>query len=147
MRLIAAAVLVGAAMLAACSDSANYYGEEWGNLYARPVEETQRRVLERREIIHWAQDPRKKKRIGYLEKEEIQVKGSRDTRRCWYIKDARGLQNIGFITEEGRFYRYDANGRLGEYVGPWNYHPQGLRVFFGISSGDNLDLEEIDPYR
>jgi hypothetical protein len=148
MRILAAAVLGAASLLSACSDSANYYGEEWSGYYRRPAEETQGpAVVERREIVAWANDPRKKRRLGYLEKKQMQVQGSRDTRSCWYIRDPRGLQDIGFITHEGRFYRFDRDGRLGEYVGPYSYFPTGLKVFFGIPIGDNLDLEEIDPYK
>jgi len=71
------------------------------------------------------------------------------------------FEPVGFITAEGRFYRFeDQGGRslVGEY--PIEDDPKqgmfltGLKVFFGIPLREEdvlqkhyLALEEIDPYR
>jgi len=68
-------------------------------------------------------------------------------RDSWYIFDRLGTTRVGFITNEGEFYRFDAAGRLGEKVGEYKVLPTGLKIFFGIPLDEHLDVEEIDPYK
>jgi hypothetical protein len=136
-------------ILAGCVDTPHFRGEGFSQYYRGPAEETQGpRRVESREILHWTKDPREKRRIGYLHRYEVQPKGSRDVRECYYISDASGTKEIGFITAEGVFYRFDARGRLAEpAVGAYTILTTGLKVFFGLPLSDNLDVEPIDPYR
>lgn len=133
-------------MVASCTDQ-HYYGEEFSLYYDKPAGESTSSRIERREIVHWAKNPKDKKRIGFLHQYETKVVGSRKYRDSWYIFDSLGKTRIGFITDEGIFYRFDANGRLGERVGEFKVTPTGLKVFFGIPLDQNIDLEEIDPYK
>lgn len=134
------------AVLAACSE-ANSYGEEFSLYYRRPASETRSERVERREIVHWPANPKDKKRIGFLHKYTTLVEGSRTPRDCWYIFDRYGETRIGFITAEGVFHRFDNQGRLGERVGEYTVVSTGLKVFFGIPLKENVDVEEIDPYK
>lgn len=140
------ALLLAAPLFASCTDQ-HYYAEEFSLYYDRPATESTSERIERREIVHWAKNPKDKKRIGFLHQYETKVTGSRKFRDSWYIFDALGKTRIGFITDEGVFYRFDAYGRLGERVGEFKVTPTGLKVFFGIPLDQNIDLEEIDPYK
>ena len=133
---------------ASCSDRPSFYGEEWPDYYQKRHEETTRKKLDNREIVHWATNPKDKRRIGFYETWQVKVQGSRATRECHYIRDAGGLHDIGFVTNEGVFYRFEKSGRLEEKpVGEYTIVTIGLKVFFGIPAHENLDLEEIDPYK
>ena len=140
------ALLLALPMVASCTDQ-HYYAEEFSLYYDKPAGETTSDRIERREIVHWAKNPKDKKRIGFLHQYETKVVGSRKYRDSWYIFDSLGKTRIGFITDEGIFYRFDASGRLGERVGEFKVTPTGLKVFFGIPLSENIDLEEIDPYK
>jgi hypothetical protein len=140
------ALLLALPLFASCSDQ-YYYAEEFSLYYDRPATETTSDRIERREIVHWAKNPKDKKRIGFLHQYETKVVGSRKFRDSWYIFDVLGKTRVGFITDEGVFYRFDAAGRLGERVGEFKVMFTGLKVFFGIPLEENLDLEEIDPYK
>jgi hypothetical protein len=140
------ALLLALPFLASCTNQ-YYYGEEFSLYYDKPAGETTSDRIERREIVHWAKNPKDKKRIGFLHQYETKVVGSRKYRDSWYIFDSLGKTRIGFITDEGVFYRFDAYGRLGERVGEFKVTPTGLKVFFGIPLEENLDLDEIDPYK
>jgi hypothetical protein len=141
------ALAVLALALASCSDSANYYGEEFANYYKRPAEETSTERVDRREIVHWAANPKDKKRIGFLYKYETQVRGSRDSRECHQIWNVYGTKALGMVTDEGKFYRYDADGRPSDYVGEYKIVSTGLKVFFRIPLRENVDLEDVDPHK
>lgn len=142
-RLLALLVLP---LAASCTDQ-YYHSEEFSLYYDRPAGETTSERIERREIVYWAKNPKDKKRLGFLHQYETKVVGSRKFRDSWYIFDALGKTRIGFITDEGVFYRFDANGRLGERIGEFKVTPTGLKVFFGVPLDHNIDLEEIDPYK
>jgi hypothetical protein len=133
--------------LAACSDHAGYYGEEFSNYYRGPADSSSSERVERREIIHWKGNPRDKRRIGFLYKYETLVKGSRTYRDSWYIYDRLGKTAVGFITAEGKFHRFTEDGRIGELVGEYPIVSTGLKVFFGFPLTDNIDVEEVDPYK
>ena len=140
------AVLGALLACSACQGTTSYYGEEFSNYYQSPREETSRRRIDSKEIVHWATNPKTKKRIGFYETWEISLKGSRETRECHYIKDPSGLRDVGFVTNEGVFYRFDSKGertRIGEYT----ILSTGLKIFYGIPIKENVDLEDIDPYK
>jgi len=145
MRRSAAVLAVLA--LAACRDTMSYTGEEWANYYRGPAEESSSERVERREIVHWKSNPRDKKRIGFLYRYETLVKGSRTYRDSWYITDRLGKTRTGFITAEGKFHRFTDEGRIGEFVGEFQIVTTGLKVFYGFPLTDNIDLEEVDPYK
>jgi hypothetical protein len=133
--------------LAACKDTASYYGEEFSNYYRGPANESSSERVERREIVHWKGNPREKKRVGFLYKYETLVKGSRTYRESWYIYDRLGKTAVGFITAEGKFHRFTEDGRIGPFVGEYPIITTGLKVFFGFPLTDNIDVEEVDPYK
>lgn len=140
------ALLLVLPAIASCSDR-HYYAEEFSLYYDRPATETTSERVERREIVHWAKNPKDKKRIGFLHQYETKVVGSRQMRDSWYIFDRLGTTRVGFITSEGEFFRFDASGRLGERVGEYKVQPTGLKIFFGIPLSEHIDVEEIDPYK
>lgn len=140
------ALLLALPFFASCNDR-DYYAEEFSLYYDKPATESTSERIERREIVYWAKNPKDKKRIGFLHQYETKIAGSRKFRDSWYIFDALGKTRIGFITDEGVFYRFDAYGRLGERLGEFKVTPTGLKVFFGIPLDQNVDLEEIDPYK
>lgn len=140
------AVLGALLAAASCSGTGEFYGEEFSPFYKHPREETTRELLDSKEIVYWATNPKDKRRIGIYETWEIRLKGSRDKRECHYIKDTVG-KSIGYVTNEGVFYRFNEQGGLGERVGEYTILPTGFKVFFGIPISQNVDLEEIDPYK
>lgn len=146
MRFVAVLALLAAGALGSCSHR-DFRGEEFSNYYRGPAEETRQERVERKEIVHWAKNPRDKKRIGFLWKYETQVAGSRNIRESYYIMNLTGTKREGFVTAEGRFYRFNENGGLGEFVGAYPIHPTGLKVFFGFPLTDNVELEDIDPHK
>jgi len=103
------ALILALPMVASCTDQ-HYYAEEFSLYYDKPAGETTSDRIERREIVHWAKNPKEKKRIGFLHQYETKVVGSRKYRDSWYIFDSLGKTRIGFITDEGVFYRFDASG-------------------------------------
>ena len=135
------------ALPAACS---NQYGypEEWSYGYDKPATETKSSRIERREIVAWGANPKDKQRIGFLYKNETKVVGSREYRESYAIYDRLGVTQVGFITAEGVFYRFD---KYGHFQQPPVYEGKivvtGLKLFFGLPLTHNLDLEEIDPYK
>lgn len=139
-------IVLALPLVASCGDQYGYK-EEWSGFYDRPATETTSERVERREIVHWANNPKDKKRIGFLHRYETKIVGSRQTRECWYIFDPLGVSRVGFITAEGEFFRFDANGRLGERVGEYKIVATGLKIFFKIPLSQHVDLEEIDPYK
>jgi len=147
MRKFALVAVLALPLGASCSYSANYYGEEFANYYKRPAEEPTTERTDRREIIHWAANPKDKKRIGFLYRYETQPRGSRETRDAYQIWNVYGSRALGMITDEGKFYRYDENGRPEIYVGEYKIATTGLKVFFGIPIRENVDLEDIDPFK
>lgn len=140
------AALTGAAILASCTPSPHHLPEAFPYYYKHPAAGSTTEVVESKEIRHWGTNPREKQRAGYLERNETQVAGSRDTREGYYIWNDVHTTRIGFITAEGGFYRFDANGRLGESLGAYPI-VMGLKLFFGLPLSENLELAEIDPYR
>ncbi len=146
MKILLIPFLLAAGALASCSDR-DFRGEEFSNFYRGPAEATTQERVERREIVHWAKNPRDKKRIGFLWKYETQVAGSRSVRESYYIMNLTGTKREGFVTAEGEFYRFDENGRRGEFVGAYPIQTTGLKVFFGFPLTDSIDLEEIDPHK
>ena len=139
--------VLAALFLASCTDYVNYYGEEWSPYYEHPREESSRKRVDSKEIVYWATNPKDKKRLGFYETWEVKIKGSRKTRECHYIKDAGGITIIGFVTNEGVFYRFDPGSSNPRRINEYQVLSTGLKVFFGIPLRDNVDLEEIDPYR
>ena len=139
------AVLAPLLAVASCSNSANYYGEEFSPYYRGPREETSRERTDRKEIAYWASNPKDKRRIGFYETWEIRLRGSRETRECHYITDPVGRE-IGFVTNEGKFYRFDSKGKAA-YINEYQIVTTGLKVFFGVPISHNIDIEEIDPYK
>lgn len=136
--------------LPAIASCTNQYGykEEFSLYYDKPATETTSERTERREIVAWGKNPKDKVRIGFLNKYETKVVGSRVYRESWSIMDKLGLKRIGFITAEGKFHRFTDTGKLDEeviYEG--KIVTTGLKIFFGLPLTHNLDLEEIDPYK
>lgn len=140
-------LLVLALPLAAACGNQYGYKEEWSLYYDKPAAETTSERVERRAIMAWGANPKEKKRIGYLHQYETKVVGSRSYRNCWYIFDPLGNTRVGFITNEGDFYKFDPYGHLGEKVYEGKIVTTGLKIFFGYPLSYNVDLEEIDPYK
>lgn len=144
MRGVAPFALMAA--LGACNANIDYYPEEWKGYYREPAQETTHKRVERKEIYHWTNDPKKKKRVGFLYRYELQLAGSRGKRDYYMIYDAPGVKAVGYITQEGVFHRFDRSGRLGEKVGEYPILDIGLKIFYGYPLKDSVGLEEIDPY-
>jgi hypothetical protein len=138
--------LLPAVLLTSCGQP-YHLGEYYSENYRGPAEKTSSERVERREIVHWKDNPRDKRRIGFLYKYETQVAGSRSVRESWRIYDRLGNTAVGLITGEGVFYRFDEEGRLGQRVGEYPVVATGLKIFFGIPLRENVDVEEIDPYK
>ena len=131
-----------------CIDTLFYYPEEWSQYYKKPHDEMSQERTVRREINHWTNNPANKKRVGFLFTYNTKLRGGRGSRDSYYIYDARGIEAVGFITDEGTFYRFDENGRLEQpAVGNYPIIDLGLKVFFGLPLRDNLGVDKIDPYR
>ena len=134
--------VIAAALLAAGCGNYDYHGEAWSHRYPGPSKETGQQLVERQAIMHWKGNPREKKRIGYLEQYEILLAGSREPHDIYYIRDAAGMKTLGYISENGVFFRYTADGqvkRLGEYP----IRDTGIRVFYDLPKSDNLAFEDI----
>jgi hypothetical protein len=114
--------------------------------YGKPASETSMENAERRRIYHWKTDPKLKTRVGILEKNRLRLKGTREWQDLYYIKSAGGTELLGFITEDGVFFRYDRDGKA-HRVGEYKVIDTGVKVFFGFPLADNLSFEDIDPYK
>ena len=124
----------------------DFRSEEFSHYYVQPNESQEKRNLERKRILHWTQNPKHKSEIGMMERWEITLEGSRTPREHYVILDPSGVEQIGFIDEEGRVYRFNARGER-ILVGEYPVVDTGLKMFFGLPLKDNLDLEDVDPYR
>jgi hypothetical protein len=140
------------AVLASCAGDYSWRSEGYNEFYRQPYGKAERANLERKKIMHWTTNPRLKKRLGVLERNEVILEGSRAPRDHWTILDSH-FETVGFITAEGKFYRFDHRAErhlVGEY--PIQDDPDrrmfmtGLKVFFGLPLTDNLSLDDIDPY-
>ncbi len=141
------ALLAAAAAMASCTPSPYLRSEGLGAAYyEQPADRTSSKVVDRKEIRTWTDDPRLKRRLGYLYQEETRVGGTRDTREGWVIFNDTGSVRLGMISGKGVLYRFDGNGRLGQPLGEYPLL-MGLKIFFGLPLSHNLELEEPDPYR
>lgn len=144
-------------VLAGCSDELGYRGEHYSSLYRQPNKTRESRNLERKKIVRSYSDPADpkrllKERVGVLERNEVTLAGTRNPREHYVILD-RHFREVGFISAEGRFYRFDETGRR-EYVGEYvigddperRMFMTGIKVFFKLSLDENLSLEDVDPY-
>ena len=144
-------------VVAGCGEPMRSPGEEYSQFYRQPNRTRESGNLERQKIIRTIPDPADSKkavreRIGILERNTVTLEGSRMSREHYVIRD-RHFEQIGFVTAEGRFYKFDGHGQrvlVGEYVigddPERRMFMTGLKVFFGLSLDTNLSLEEIDPY-
>jgi len=146
MKLKIAIAGLAALFTAACSNH-NWHGEAFSHYYAKGNPKTEQELDERQSIVHWAanSNPGTKKRIGYLEKYIITLEGSRDPHDIYYIRDAAGMKTLGYISENGMFFKYTKSGEA-ERVGEYPIHDVGIRVFFGLPKGDHLAFEDIQTY-
>ena len=138
---ISRGIAILAALLAAGCSNLYWHGEAFRHYYPSSSKETDQQLEERLAIMHWT-NPKDKKRIGYLEQYKIQLEGSRDLHDIYYLRDASGQNTLGYISENGIFYRYTSSGqavRVGEYP----IRQVGVRVFFGYPKGDNIAFEDI----
>ncbi len=145
MKNLRIAVAGLAALCAAGCGTRDWHGEAFSHYYAPPSKETGQQLEERQAILHWKKDPRDKKRIGYLEKYTIRLEGSREPHDLYYIRDASGMKTLGYINENGVFFRYTRDGRA-ERVGEYPIRDVGIRVFYDLPKGDNLAFEDIATY-
>ncbi|MBI4564403.1 MAG: hypothetical protein HY716_06890 [Planctomycetes bacterium] len=120
--------------------------EAWSEYYGKPAAETERTLLERRQIIHWSSDPGRKERVGFLETYSILLEGSRVPREYHLILNGSGTERLGHINETGIFYRFTPNGEMVP-VGEYPIIDTGLKIFFGFPLSDHLAFEPLDPYR
>lgn len=143
--MIRAVSLAALLALGACTH-ADTVGESWSQYYPPPYAETGVTVVERLKILTFTTDPSQRELIGYLEKCEARLEGTRFPREFHYLVDKRGTERLGFVTERGEFFRFNKDGtrkRLGHYP----LEDVGLRVFYGLSTDHVVRLDSIDPYR
>jgi hypothetical protein len=122
-----------------------WHGEAFKNYYQGASKETGQTLEERQAIMHWKGNPKDKQRVGYLEKYTILLEGSRDPHTIYYIRDASGMRTLGYISENGAFFRYTRDGQA-ERVGEYPIYDVGIRVFYGFPKGDNLAFEDISTF-
>jgi len=140
----ALAAMVLAALLGGCGGR-DWHGEAFSRHYPSPNTETSESLVERVEIMHWTDDPRQKEKIGLLETYTVRLAGSRRPHDIHYIKNAAGTKSLGYINENGVFFRYTRDGQA-EKVGEYPIRQTGIRIFFGYSKEHNIGFEEINPY-
>ncbi|GEM_PF-5821119 len=155
MRLLVAGLTLF--VLNSCSEELAYRAEDYHGLYRQPRRRGEHSNVERKKIVRTFAEPGNPKkpvreRIGILERNEVTLEGTRQVREQYVILD-RHFEQVGFITAEGQFYRFDETGRrtfVGEYVigddPERKMFMTGLKVFFHLPLSENLALEEIDPY-
>ena len=145
MNMIRIALAGLAAVIAAGCGTHDWHGEAFSKYYPPPSKETGQQLEERQAIMHWTSNPRDKKRIGYIEKYKIQLEGSREPHDIYYIRNASGMKTLGYINENGVFFKYTNNGQV-ERVGEYPIYDVGIRIFYGLPKGDNLAFEDISAY-
>jgi hypothetical protein len=133
-----------AAALAGCSNR-DWHGEAFSRMYPQPNQKTEQQLDERQAIMHWTTNPREKERVGYLEKYSITLAGSREPHDIYYIRDGMGMKTLGYISENGAFFRYTKDGQA-ERIGEYPIRDVGIRIFFGFPKSDNLAFEDIPTY-
>lgn len=144
--MIRIAIVLGAlAALAGCGPL-HHRSEEFSRYYGQPAAATRTENVERRKILHVKKSAGQRPRLGFLERNRIQLEGSRDWREFHYILNEGGTDRIGFINEDGGFYRYDRQGKL-VWMGEYKILDTGLKLFFGLPLSETIALEAVDPYR
>ena len=138
-------ILLAAFAVATGCSNRDWHGEAFKKHYPQPNRTTSQELVERQAILHWKANPKDKQRIGYIEKYAITLAGSREPHDLYYIRDGSGLNTLGYISENGVFHRYLADGRA-ERVGEYPIRDVGIRVFFGFPKGDNLAFEDITTF-
>lgn len=129
-----------ACFLASCTHSTEFASRR---SFLAPTQQNQRQFVEQKVLWHWTVDPKKKEKIGFLDRYRIMPAGDREWRDVWTIYN-RNHQAIGFINAAGEFYRYDRGGgsnRIGEYP----IFDTGLKIFFGYPLKDYLGIEDFEP--
>lgn len=138
--------LVLAGLLAGCTTNLDYRMESDQKYYQGAAAETTSHVVSRQRVYHWVDDPRTRKLVAFFEKHEMRLKGMREYRDVYYILNAGATRKLGFVNENGMFFRYRSDGTA-EQVGGYPVMDTGLKVFLGYPLSDRLALEEVDPYR
>jgi hypothetical protein len=136
---------VAVVVLAGCGWH-DFRSEEYQRYYAQPASVSEHSSLERKKIVYWAKDPKQKERIGFLERYEVTLAGSREPKEYWIILDSRGIEKLGYINDIGEFFRYQANGTMTK-IGEWQVIDLGVKIFFGLPIEHNIMFEIFDPYR
>ena len=144
MRMQLVLAVLAAVIVAGCSNR-DWHGEAFSKYYAPPSKETGQQLEERQAILHWTTNPRDRKRIGYLEKYKIQLEGSREPHDIYYIRNASGLKTLGYINENGVFFKYTKDGQVAR-IGEYPIYDVGIRIFYELPKGDNLAFEDIAAY-
>lgn len=139
--LVAGLLLV---ILSACTDPAERFdGEKYQEYFKKPNAETTEQVLSKEEIYTWKDHPNKGTFLGYLEKVEVHLEGSRTTQEIYRVYNRRHHM-VAYITPNGEFYHFgeDAQPR---YVGPYELQ-QGIKLLFNVPLVDNIHFAPIRGY-
>ena len=139
-------ILIPALLALGACGYRDFKSEGYSKYYPQPSQSTEHSNLDRKKILAWARDPKAKERIGYLEKYEMTLAGSRRAMEYYIIKDRHGLEQLGYINEIGEVYRYQPNGTMTK-VGEYPVVDLGVKVFFGLPVDHNILFESVDPYR
>ena len=141
-------LLLPVVSLAACGSGYYWRSGEYREFHSPEGNSRKARNLDRQKI-YYSVDRGEWKFLGVLEKNDIHLEGVQDARIHYIIYDHHH-RKVGFISEEGELYRYDATGRL-DSMGEFPILVKGLKVFFGFplfSRGVEylIKLNPIDPY-
>ena len=134
--------------LFACGTGYHWRSEEFQEMYSTETRAKEKGNLDRQKI-YYSLDRGEVEFLGVLEKNQIRLEGQRNPRMHYIIFD-RHHEKVGFISAEGEFSRFDAEGRL-QPMGEFPILMKGLKVFFGfpLASREHeyqIFLQPIDPY-
>ena len=141
-------LLLPVVSLAACGSGYYWRSGEYREFHSPEGNSRKARNLDRQKI-YYSLDRGETEFLGVLEKNQIRLQGQRNSRMHYIIFD-RHHEKVGFISAEGEFSRFDAEGRL-QPMGEFPILMKGLKVFFGfpLASREHeyqIFLQPIDPY-
>lgn len=137
-------------MISACAKSSLHQGEYYAEHYPGIMDEYEEMKADQKKVMAWESDPSQKKLVGWIETWRIAHKGEKirpveEWHTYYLLFEPRGRVRTGYVSENGDFFRFDAQGRKTK-IGEWEMIETGLRVFYGLPLGTHVGYEEIDPY-
>ena len=128
-----------------CQHTTSWRSEEFPDYQTHRSTEVLEEKLDQKKIVLWSVNPRDRKRIGWFEEWRVKPRGTREWRTVYRIYEVRGVDMIGFLSQDGAVFKFDRAGRA-ERLGEFKVLTTGIKVILGLDLSAQVEFEEIDPY-